>query len=61
MSDKNLYITLVHSTTGFNKEQKAAARQLRLTKLHKTTEWPDSPSVRGQIRKIAHLVKVREA
>lgn len=61
MSDKILKITLVHSPAGFEKDQKAAAKQLRLTKLHKTVEWPDIPAVRGQIRKIAHLVEVQEA
>ncbi len=61
MSDeKMLKITLVRSTAGFEKDQKAAAKQLRLTKLHKTVEWPDIPCVRGQIRKIAHLVQVQE-
>jgi large subunit ribosomal protein L30 len=60
MSEKNLQIKLVKSTIGFPKDQKAAAKQLRLTKLNKTTIWPDTPSVRGQIRKINHLVEVTE-
>lgn len=57
---KTLQITLKKSTIGFEKDQKAAAKQLRLTKLHKTVTWLDTPSVRGQIRKIAHLVEVKE-
>lgn len=57
---KMLKIKLVKSTIGFEKDQKAAAKQLRLTKLNRTAEWPDTPSVRGQIRKIAHLVEVTE-
>lgn len=57
MSESRIKVTLIRSTIGFNKGQKAAARQLRLTKLHKTVKWPDNPAVRGQIRKIVHLVK----
>ncbi len=60
MSDKKLLITLVRSAAGFEKDQKAAAKQLKLTKLNRTAEWPDTPAVRGQIRKIAHLVEVTE-
>ena len=58
---KMLKITLVRSTIGFEKDQKAAAKQLGLTKLHRTRVWPDNDSIRGQIRKIAHLVEVQEA
>ncbi|MBM3274490.1 MAG: 50S ribosomal protein L30 [Candidatus Sericytochromatia bacterium] len=60
MTDKKLQITLVRSAAGFEKDQKAAAKQLGLTKLHRTREWPDIPAIRGQIRKIAHLVEVKE-
>ena len=31
-----------------------------LNKMHKTRELEDTPSVRGMIRKVAHLVKVDE-
>ena len=31
---------------------------LKLNKLHKTVTLPDSPSVRGMIAKVAHLVRV---
>ncbi|MEB3299092.1 MAG: 50S ribosomal protein L30 [Candidatus Sericytochromatia bacterium] len=59
-SEKMVKVTLVRSAIGFDKTQKAAARALGLTKRFKTVEWPDSPSIRGQIRKIQHLVEVAE-
>ncbi len=59
-TEKMLTITLRKSTASFPKDQKAAAKQLRLTKLNRSEKWPDTPSVRGQIRKIAHLVEVQE-
>ena len=31
---------------------------LKLNKLHKTVTLPDTPSVRGMIAKVAHLVRV---
>ena len=31
---------------------------LKLNKLHRTVTLPDSPSVRGMIAKVAHLVRV---
>ena len=33
---------------------------LGLNKMHRTRELEDTPSIRGMIRKIAHLVKVEE-
>jgi large subunit ribosomal protein L30 len=59
-SEKTLKVTLVRSAIGFDKTQKAAAHALGLTKRYKTVEWPDNPSIRGQIRKIQHLVEVAE-
>ncbi|MEB3204263.1 MAG: 50S ribosomal protein L30 [Candidatus Sericytochromatia bacterium] len=59
-SEKTLKVTLVRSAIGFDKTQKAAAHALGLNKRYKTVEWPDNPSIRGQIRKIQHLVEVTE-
>ena len=33
---------------------------LGLNKMHKTRELEDTPSVRGMVKKIAHLVKIIE-
>ena len=53
-------ITLVKSPIGYEKSQGETARALGLTKLNKTVTLPDSPSVRGMIYKIRHLVQVSE-
>lgn len=59
-SQKTLRITLVKSPIGYEKSQGATAQALGLRKLHATVELPDSPTVRGQIYKIRHLVQVDE-
>jgi large subunit ribosomal protein L30 len=41
--------------------QKETLVGLGLNKIRKTRELEDTPSVRGMIRKVAHLVKVDEA
>ena len=51
-------VTLVRSPIGYEKSQGETARALGLTKLHKTVTLPDSPTVRGMIFKIRHLVEV---
>ncbi|MCS7059206.1 MAG: 50S ribosomal protein L30 [Meiothermus sp.] len=55
-----LKVRLVKSPIGYPKDQKAALKVLGLTKMHRVREVPDTPAVRGQIRKVAHLVEVLE-
>ncbi|MGB9681949.1 MAG: 50S ribosomal protein L30 [bacterium] len=55
-----LKITLKKSPIGYPKDQKATLKVLGLTKLHKTKEFVSSPSLMGMIRKIKHLVEVKE-
>jgi large subunit ribosomal protein L30 len=59
-SGKTLKVTLVRSPIGYAKDQKETVKALGLRRLHQTVEHQDSPSVRGMIRKIIHLVKVEE-
>jgi large subunit ribosomal protein L30 len=59
-SERTLKVTLVRSTIGRPSDQEDAARTLKLRKLHQTVELPDTPSVRGQVAKIQHLVTVEE-
>ena len=56
-----LRITLVKSTIGEKPKTRAAVRTLGLRKIRQTTERPDSPSVRGLIAPVRHLVEVEEA
>jgi large subunit ribosomal protein L30 len=59
-TERTLKVTLVRSTIGRPSDQEAAAKSLKLRKLHQTVELPDTPSVRGQVAKIQHLVTVDE-
>ena len=41
-------------------DQRATLIGLGLNKMHKTRELEDTPSVRGMVRKIPHLVEIIE-
>jgi large subunit ribosomal protein L30 len=55
-----LRITLVRSTIGRPADQGRTVASLGLRKLHATVERPDTPSIRGMVEKIRHLVRVEE-
>jgi large subunit ribosomal protein L30 len=55
-----LRITLRRSVIGHPQDQKDTAGALGLTRLQRTVVRPDTPSVRGMIRKISHLISVEE-
>ena len=55
-----LKMTLIKSPIGFESSQRATAEALGLRKLQSSNVLPDSPSLRGSLRKIRHLVKVEE-
>jgi large subunit ribosomal protein L30 len=59
-SGKALRVTLVKSPIGYTKDQKATVRALGLRRMNQTVEHNDSPSVRGMLNKISHLIKVEE-
>jgi large subunit ribosomal protein L30 len=63
MSDvkKTVKVTQIASVLGRKPGQKETLVGLGLNKIRKTRELEDTPSVRGMIRKVAHLVKVDEA
>ena len=42
------------------KDQLATLKGLGLNKMHKTRELEDTPSVRGMVRKVAHMVEIIE-
>jgi len=61
MSDpakKTVRITQVASGLGRKKDQVQTLAGLGLGKLRRTRELEDTPSVRGMIRRVAHLVRV---
>ncbi|MGB8706965.1 MAG: 50S ribosomal protein L30 [Dehalococcoidia bacterium] len=53
-----LRIKWIKSDIGFAGEQKRTLKALGFHRLHETVEQEDSPSVRGMIAKVNHLVKV---
>lgn len=56
-----LKITLVRSAIDRPQTQKDTVRGLGLRKLHQSVLREDTPSIRGMIRKIQHLVTVAPA
>jgi large subunit ribosomal protein L30 len=55
-----LRITLVRSTIGRPADQGRTVASLGLRRLHATVERPDTPSIRGMVEKVRHLVRVEE-
>lgn len=56
-----LKLTLVRSTIGKSKDQKATVEALGLRRLNQTVEKDASPQVRGMVRKVQHLLSVEES
>ncbi|MBN2847214.1 MAG: 50S ribosomal protein L30 [Coriobacteriia bacterium] len=59
-ADKKLKITQVRSAIGLPKDQKATVRALGLKRMNDTVEQADTPTVRGMVFKVKHLVHVEE-
>ena len=57
---KKLKITLVKSTIGAVPKNKAIVESMGLRKIGKTVILPDNEATRGQIRLVAHMLKVEE-
>jgi large subunit ribosomal protein L30 len=57
---KILRITLVKSAIGYSVRHKATVRALGFHRLNETVEHPDSPTLRGMLSKVNHLVKIEE-
>ena len=56
-----LSITLKRSTIGFPRDQRGTVAGLGLRRLHQTVEHEDTPSIRGMLHKVRHLVEVKPA
>jgi large subunit ribosomal protein L30 len=57
---KILRITLVHSGIGYTVRHKATLKALGFRRLHQVVEHVDSPSLRGMLSKVNHLVEIEE-
>jgi large subunit ribosomal protein L30 len=56
-----LKITLVKSMAGKPEKHRKVLRGMGLNKLNRTVELVDTPSVRGMVDKVSHLVKMEES
>ena len=58
---KTVTVTQIGSPIGRQKYQEATLIGLGLNKLHRKKTLEDTPSVRGMINKVSHLVRVEDA
>ena len=56
-----LRVTWVKSGIGCPRDQKRTLKALGFHRLNQTIEHDDSPSIRGMVHKVRHLVKVEES
>ncbi|MFS8651364.1 MAG: 50S ribosomal protein L30 [Caldibacillus sp.] len=57
---KKLEITLKRSVIGRPQDQRATVKALGLRKTNQTVVKEDNEAIRGMIRKVSHLVSVKE-
>ena len=60
MADKRLEITQVRSGIGRPEPHRRTLRALGIKRHQQSVVHDDSPAIRGMIRKVSHLVSVRE-
>lgn len=58
MAVNQIKVTLIKSTIGCLKDQKATVESLGLKKIGQFKVFNDSPSLQGKLFKVKHLVKV---
>ena len=55
---KRVTVTLVKSTIGFDRKQANIVQGMGLRRINHSVELQDTPSIRGMIHKVRHLVTV---
>jgi large subunit ribosomal protein L30 len=58
---KTIQVTLVKSMIGRPEKHRRVLKGMGLTRVNKTVRLQDSPTIRGMIQKVTHLVETREA
>ncbi len=56
-----LLVTWTKSTIGYPRTQRRVIKALGLRRLHHTVEHADTPSIRGMLHKVRHLIRVEQA
>ena len=54
----SIKIQYYRSSIGFSKKQKDVVKALGITKLNQTVMRPDTPSMRGIVAKVPHLLRI---
>lgn len=57
---KKLRIKWIKSFVGYSQDQRDTIRALGFKKLYQVVEKPDTPQIRGMLKKVRHLVEVEE-
>lgn len=57
---KKVRVTYVKSAIGYSERHKATIRALGFSRLNQVIEHVDSPSLRGMLAKVSHLVRYEE-
>jgi large subunit ribosomal protein L30 len=60
MAKKTIKVTQINSSIGRPESQRKTLIGLGLNKMYKTVELEDTPSIRGMIKKVSHLLRVEE-
>ena len=58
MADSKIKIMQIHSPIGRMSDQRKTLIGLGLNKINRTSVLEDTPSVRGMVSKVKHLVKI---
>ena len=58
--NRRLRITLVRSMIGYRESQRLTVKSLGLRKINHSVEHYDTPTIRGMVTKVRHLVRVEE-
>ncbi|HEY4584512.1 MAG TPA: 50S ribosomal protein L30 [Acidimicrobiia bacterium] len=61
MAVKTVKVTLKRSVIGEKPKTRATIESLGLRRLHQTREHADTPSLRGMLARVRHLVEVEES
>lgn len=57
-TQKKIKVTLVKSVIGTKKDHRSTVIGLGLRKLNQSRELPDTPEIRGMVRKVGYLLRV---
>ena len=60
MSEKKLRVRYIKSAIGYSQSQKGTIRALGFRRLGEVVEVDDNQVMRGMLRKVEHLVEVKE-